>query len=287
MYGTLALRHGVLYVGRHDGAAHVRPYDLDGQPLSDGFSFRGPGRTQVELAGIAVDPDRQIWIADAAALAIRRFTLFGRELVAWREAASGDAPGSFGRLVDVDVEEHDGRLECWVASGGWRKHAAQLFDDNGRCVASLRSEGDPQANFHGISRIARDEQRVYVCEAHARRVQVFRRGGFEFQFKIPGARGGVLEPVALAPLDDGRMLVACGGDASALVLVDRAGRVERRLALAGEGPGELVEPTDVVAERGKTELATRVAVIDRSAERVQVFTLSGRCEGALGGLPGE
>lgn len=287
MLGSLSLRQGVLYVGRHEASAHVRPYDLDGLPLSAGFSFRGPARAPVELAGLAVDPDHQLWIADAAQAAVRRFTLFGREVGRWRAGASGDAAGSFGRLVDLDVEERDGRLECWVASGGWRRHAVQLFDELGRGLASLRSEGEPQANFQGVTRIARDEQRVYVCEAHARRIQVFRAGGFEFLFKLTGAGRVPLEPVALAPLDDRRMLVACGGDHSGLVLVDGAGRIERWIATAGDGPGEVLDPTDVVAERGRNEAATRVAVIDRAAERVQVFTLEGRCQGALAALPGE
>ena len=287
MQGSLSLQHGVLYVGRHEASAHVRPYDLDGVPLSAGFSFRGPSRAPVELAGFAVDPDHQVWIADAAEAAVWRFTLFGREVGRWTASANGDAPGSFGRLVDLDVEERDGRLECLVASGGWRRHAVQLFDGDGRLLTSLRSEGDPQSNFHGVSRVARDGARTYVCEAHAGRVQVFRSGGFEFLFRLAGRGKALLEPVALAPLEDGRMLVACGGDESCLVLVDRAGRVERRLATAGEGPGEVLDPTDVVVELGRAEAATRVAVIDRSAERVQVFTLEGRCQGAIAALPGE
>ncbi|MBI5434320.1 MAG: hypothetical protein HZA52_15915 [Planctomycetes bacterium] len=287
MLGSLSLQHGVLYVGRHEASAHVRPYDLDGVPLSAGFSFRGPARAAVELAGFTVDPDHQVWIADAAQASIRRFTLFGREVGRWEATSNGDAPGSFGRLVDLDVVERGGRLECLIASGGWRRHAVQLVDGEGRALASLRSEGDPQANFHGVSRVARDESRIYVCEAHAGRVQVFRDGGFEFLFKLAGGERSPLEPVAVAPLDDGRLLVACGGEQSGLLLVDRAGRVERWLATAGDGTGEVLDPTDVVAERGRDESSTRVAVIDCSAERVQVFTLTGRCQGALAALPGE
>lgn len=287
MRGSLALQNGVLYVGRHEATAHVRPYDLDGVPLSDGFSFRGPSRAQVELVGLAVDPDHQVWIADAAQAAICRFTLFGRAVGKWLAAAEGDVAGSFGRLVDLEVGDRDGRLECLVASGGWRRHAVQVFDEEGRWLASLRSEGDPQSNFHGVTRVARSGSRIYVCEAHAGRVQVFRDGGFEFLFKLPAPGRGVREPAAIAPLEDGRMLVACSGDSSGLALVDRGGRVERWLAGSGDGSGEVLDPTDVAVETGREDRSTRVAVIDRSAERVQVFTLEGRYQGALAALPGE
>jgi sugar lactone lactonase YvrE len=285
--GSLALRHGVLYVGRHEGSAHVRPYDLDGVPLSDGFSFRGPDRAAVELAGFAVDPDHRVWVADARHAAIRRFTLVGRETDRWRANASGDALGAFGTLVDLEIAERDGDLECWIASGGWRRHAIQLCGDDGEVRASLRSEGEPHSVFQGVARIARDSQRLYVCEPHARRVQVFRGLEFEFAFRLAGAARRPLEPVALAPLDDGRMVVACGGEESALVLVDRGGRVERVLAEGGEGVGRVLDPTDVVAEPGGEDRSARIAVIDRSAERVQVFTLEGRCQGALAALPGD
>ena len=44
---------------------------------------------------------------------------------------------------------------------------------------------------------------------------------------------------------------------------------------------------DVAVEAGPTQRETRVAVIDRDAERLQVFTLDGRCLGEFPALPGE
>ncbi len=287
MLGSLALRHGVLYVARHGAGAHVRPYDLDGIPLSPGFAVRAVDGSAPKLAAIDVDPDHHVWIADRLDARIRRFTLFGREVGGFASTATGDARSSFADLVDLRVDERDGELEFLIASGGWRRHAVQRVGEDGHSIASLRSEGDPQANFHGVTRVARSGSRIYVCEMHAARIQVFRDGEFEFSFKLALAGGARFEPAAIAALDDGRMVLATGGEASALHLLDRAGRVERVLAESGAKTGCVLEPCDVVVEQGANERETKLAVIDRDAERVQVFTLEGRCQGALAALSGE
>ena len=87
--------------------------------------------------------------------------------------------------------------------------------------------------------------------------------------------------MAVSPLADGRMVLACAGAVSALLLVDGAGGLLRILAAEGEETGAVRHPADVVAEDGSDDASTRVAVIDRDGERVQVFTLVGRCYGAF------
>jgi hypothetical protein len=278
-----------LYVARHEAAAHVRPYDLDGAPLSAGFALRSLDGKNSTIAALDVDPDHQVWVADAAHERVRRFTLFGREVAGFASAqeASRDARGSLAQLVDLEVSDRGKSLECVIACGGWRRHAVQLLDEDGRVLASLRSEGDPRANFHGVTRVARAGARIYVCEAHAGRCQIFRDGEFEFLFKVPMASGQRFEPTAIAAFDDGRMVVAHAGESSALLLLDRGGRIERVLAESGCETGAVDEPTDVVIEQGVDASAARIAVIDRGGERVQVFRLSGACSGAFARAPGE
>jgi hypothetical protein len=58
MLGCVALRGGVLYVARHEQTGHVRPYDLDGRPLSVGISFRGTYDDYLRSRGIAIDLQR-------------------------------------------------------------------------------------------------------------------------------------------------------------------------------------------------------------------------------------
>jgi hypothetical protein len=292
--GSLALRSGVLYVARHEIEAQVRPYDLDGHALGHGFPLRGAEGERCELGGIDVDSDHQVWLADAANARLRSFTLFGRvsrSLSGDPSSGEGlrrdDVRGSLRALTDVAVRESEDDLQLVVASGGWRRHAVQVFRDDGRCLVSLRPEGDPLAHFHGAVRVAARGRWTYVCETLAGRVQVFRDDEFHFAFRLPVRHGGRFEPLALAPLEGGRMVIATGGADGALLLVDGAGRLIRVLAERGEEHGRVRDVGDVVAADGASERETRIAVIDRDSERVQVFTLEGLCHGELRSLPGQ
>ncbi len=281
--GSLALRGGVLYVARHEGTARVRPHDLDGRALSSGFELRGPHDEACALGGIDVDGDRQVWLADAATARVRAFSLFGRETHELRGHARerDDARGTLRGVTDVALLENDDDFALVVASPGWRRHAVQIFQPDGRFVMSLRSQGDPHARFHGVTRVAARGRWIYVCEASAGRVQVFRDREFHFAFAVPVRTGARFEPVALAPLDTGHMLLAVGGAESALLQVDGAGRLVRVLAQRGGAHGQVLDPLDVVAEAHELSGDPRIAVIDRDGERVQIFTLSGRCHGEL------
>jgi hypothetical protein len=57
--------------------------------------------------------------------------------------------------------------------------------------------------------------------------------------------------------------------------------VLRVLAEHGDDGGQVIEPSDVVVEPEASDRTRRLAVIDRDGERVQVFTLEGRCHGAF------
>jgi hypothetical protein len=294
--GSLALRAGVLYVGRHEKTAHVRPYDLDGRPLGDGFSFRGPHGEPCTLGGLDVDTGHHLWVADSALGRVRTFSVFGREVSSFgsdeplangRTGREHDERGALASPVDVTVAGEEDGDTLVVASAGWRRHAVQLFHGDGTWIASLRPEGNPMGRFNGVRRVQVRGPLTYVCEARAGRVQVFRDGEFHFLFKLPLRTAGRFEPVAIAPLEDGRMVLATGGQHSGLFLLDASGRVLRVLAEAGSETGQVFEPGDVAVEEGASERETRLAVVDRDADRVQVFTLEGRCYGALEELPGQ
>ena len=99
-----------------------------------------------------------------------------------------------------------------------------------------------------------------------------------------GARDG-FEPRAVAVLTDGRLIVAHGGEESALLLLDRGGRLLRVLAKRGSNSGGVFEPSAVAVDESERDECTRIAVIDRDGDRVQVFTLGGTCYGSFDGLP--
>jgi hypothetical protein len=161
-----------------------------------------------------------------------------------------------------------------------------MFHPDGRWLASLKPGGQPLGHFRDVRAVASRGRWIYVAEGKPGRIQVFRDGEFHFLFGVPVRPGGHFEPVGLAPLADDHLVVACGGEDSALIVVDPAGRHVRTLAGAGRDPGQVIEPNDVVAEQAEGGADARVAAIDRDAERVQVFTLAGRCYGELVELPG-
>jgi len=296
MQGSLCLKNGVLYVGRHAKTASVASYDLDGHALETRFTFRDEGTGRSSASGLSVDDDHRIWVADAASARLRGFTLFGREVagVGAEPGAHADRRGSLGTPVGVVARGADDSLEILVASAGRRRHALQvLFPETG-VVHSLRPLGDPRGEFHDLVGVARAGERVWACERGARRIQVFRHGDFHYAFRLPAPGGGHLEPSAVAALDDGRCVVAVDGPISALLLVDAAGELRATLAQGpgspraedGAGPlGEVDHPGAVVVEPGLRDRDARVAVLDRDGERLQVFNLEGACYGAFPELP--
>ena len=286
MQGSLALSRGALFVGFEEKTAHVRVFDLDGRAVT-GFSFRDSAGGRSAVAGLAVDEDGQIWVADAPADRVRVFSLFGREYggigsPAERGEPSTPAvlPGLVRLPVDVEVQGH--RDEGWVAiaCGGERRHAVQIFTPDLAWRASCASLGNGADSFRGVRRLAALERRLFVVEAQARRIQVFRDLEFHFAFRLRGTNGRVFEPVAVAPLHDGRMVVACR-EPSALFLVDAAGQVIRVLAEEGAEEGRVLDPGDAVVELGCPDPLARLYVVDRDGLRLQVFTLEGRSLGVI------
>jgi hypothetical protein len=284
------LKHGILYVGRHALTAHVQPYDLDGHKLGAGFSFRGQHGRAAAVTGIDIDDDHRLWIADGAGERVRSFSLFGQELPGVESSAvPGErAPGRFEALVDVATAGLEDEHELLITSGGKRRHALVLLHLASGRAHSLRPDGDPLGQFDGLRRASVRGRMVYACEAGAGRVQVFRDGEFHYLFRLSTNPGSAarFQPQAVAPLSDGRLVIAQGGSSgSALLLVDRGGRMLRTLAEHGEATGSVFDPSDLALDEAESDHRTRIAVIDCDGDRVQVFTLDGACFGAFADLP--
>ncbi|MDF1798530.1 MAG: hypothetical protein P1V81_05100, partial [Planctomycetota bacterium] len=249
--GSLALFEGVLYWGLNSGAgAGVRAHDLNGHPL-DVELGPGPGDSRgSSVSGLAVDPDRRLWMADTLGRCVRGYSLFGREGGRFEpETGALEAPAAryVDGPVDLVVAPGDTWRGLWVATGGERRAAVGLHLPDGTRLATLRSEGDPKRAFRRITRLAARGEELWVLESGARRVQVFRRGDFHFLFGLPEAvRRGRSWPRALWPLSDGRLVLAVddgGGEAR--------GAAVRRLDQGGHVSG----PVDLVVE--ETELDRR------------------------------
>ena len=286
MQGSLRLHAGVLYVGRHAMTAEVTSHDLDGRALETRFSFRDEAAGRSSVDGIDVDADRRLWIADGAAGRIRCFSLFGIEVASVGDDGdpAGDQRGALGRPVDVRVVGEDDELALLVASAGERRHALQVLMPAGGKGRSIAPLGDPEQRFRRIRGIDWRAGELAVVEAGARRVQLFHgeltgRLVFRFAFPVPEALG---EPEAVALAGGGRVLVATRGERSGLHLFDAAGRPLGAVAAGGEEGVD--QPCALALELGASDRRSRVCVLDREGERVQVFSLDGRAFGSILGL---
>lgn len=296
MNGSLALSNGVLHLGRHARAGEVRTYDLDGARIGEGFRFGGRDGGAASVDGLAVDADLRILVADRVACAVRSFSVFGVELECAIGVASSsrvprgsddDAAGRLGQPASVSVSGVELETRVVVASRGRRRHALQVFDASGAWIESLRPRGDPQGSFGDLVRVAQQGNRIVACERAAGLIQVFRGHEFHYALRVPTARAGVeVELRAAAPLADGRMVVAVGGEGtSAVMVIDANGRRLSTIAASGVDAGAVNEPTDVVVAEGDADRRTRVFVVDSDGDRVQVFTLTGVCYGSFADLP--
>lgn len=298
MHGALALSAGVLFVGRSAKTATVQAFDLDGRPLETCLEFRDTARGRSGIAGLDVDADRRIWVADDAAAKLRGFTLFGRPVVELGGAEEDlvDARGALGVPVAVRTQGSDDELVLLVASGGRRRYALRLLRPFDARAHALRSLGEPEGVFDDLSdahwttlgdasdagradRAGGEDDVIVCCERRAARLQVFRGGRFHFALPVRG------RPEAVVRLADGRFVVALGAGAEdhpaerrgSLVLLGPDGRHLRTLA----GSDEVDHPSSLAALAGDGDAETRLWVLDREGARVQLFTLDGRGWGAF------
>lgn len=303
MQGCVRLHGSVLYVGRHALTAEIASFDLDGRALETRFQFRDGTSERSSVSGLDVDADRRIWVADGAARRVRCFTLFGQEVASVGQGDGGaelrnggDVRGEIGEPVDLRVMGEDDDTTLLVASAGNRRHALQrlhLLSGKGASIAPL---GDPEASFRRIRGIDLHGDLLAVAEAGAQRVQVFHgdplgRMAFRFAFAVPEAMG---TPESVAVLPGDRVLVATSGERSGVILFDAAGRPIR--VVAGDGAGGAAagghddalvdQPSSLAVDVGASDRETRVCVLDRDGERVQVLSLDGRSYGSILGFGG-
>lgn len=297
MRESIGLSGGLLAVSR--AGAGLAFYDLDGRLLSRATLVPASGDAR-RLAGIAIDGDKRVWCCDPDAGAVRAFTAFGREVSRLADpervesslegsrprtgvATERDVAGRLGRPWAVAVRGDSDGLELAVASRGTRRHALHLFDEGGQLVRSLRPRGDSHGHFEGLEGVALDGRLLYAVEGTGR-VSVYRDMEHHFDFRVEAPRG--LDPKVRAVAAAGGGRIAVVGENVGLVLFDATGRPIANPIVAAVGAhvevdGAVEHPTDLVVERGRPDARRRVVVADRDGARIQVFSLTGECYGAI------
>ncbi len=133
--------------------------------------------------GISVDPDGNVWVADAdgkngKGQQVVKFSPTGKVLMKLGHAGMpGDAPGYFNRPTEVAIARNG---DIFVADGHGGDSNARVvkFSKSGKFLMAWGKQGKGPGEFDVPHAIAVDSQeRVYVADRSNSRVQVFDANG--------------------------------------------------------------------------------------------------------------
>lgn len=223
--------------------------------------------------GLAVAPDRSIYVADTGNSRIVHLDENGNILNTWggrtREAQVPPAPGTFVEPWGVAV---DSQGNVYVADT-WN-HRIQKFDGEGKFIKSWGGLGEPSPEhpeyFWGPRGIAIGPQdRVYVTDTGNKRVAVFdTEGNFLQDFNKVGD-GQLDEPVGIALGPNGLIYVADTWNLQ-VVAFSGAGNVVTKWPIQGWA-GDSLDNKPYLA----VDAAGRVYATDPERYRVIVFSATG------------
>ena len=118
-------------------------------------------------AGLAVDPEGNLYVADTWNNRIQIFDADGNFISSFGKA--GDGPGYFSRPKGVAI---DGDGHVWVADGV--QDRVQVFTKEGQLLIAFGGHGLLPGQFQGLVNIAIDKRnRVFTTEIYPGRVQQF------------------------------------------------------------------------------------------------------------------
>jgi sugar lactone lactonase YvrE len=179
----------------------------------------------------------------------------------------GPAPGHFDQPMGLAFDPSGDLL---VADRN--NHRIQEFDHNGDFVRAWGKHGEGPGEFKEPHDVAADQEFVYVADTWNQRIQGFTPDGAH-AFTLTG-QPSFSSPRGIA-VARGRIYVAEAGGGR-VTAYDRDGRLLQTYGALGSGPGQLIEPTDVVIDsRGD------VWVLNTGNNRIEHFAADGRALAAV------
>lgn len=166
--------------------------------------------------GIAIDPQRNIYIMDTKNARVQKFDSNGKFILMWGSPGSGEeqflitVPDE-GRLA-VDMQGNVFVLDV-------SNFRVQKFDGNGKFLAQWGTKGKGDGQFNEAADIAIDKQNnIYIVDFQNRVVQKFDENGkFLLRWGTTGLKDGEFAGLFSVAIDlDGNVLVA-----------DETGRIQK------------------------------------------------------------
>jgi len=160
---------GFIYVAEYQGNDRITRWSPDLRFVDVVSDAPIEGKRLARPAGIDIDDEQTLWIADACNHRVVRMTLDGEVLTVFGEF--GDAPGQMRYPYDIDISPGGAIVVC-----EYEGNRIQWFDKNGR---SLRVWGKPGRHpgelFAPWGLAFGADGRLYVVEGRNHRVQIVGR----------------------------------------------------------------------------------------------------------------
>jgi DNA-binding beta-propeller fold protein YncE len=245
----------------------IQVFDRDGHYLRS----MGQGRFNGDMRGIAIDDDNGwVYVVDAAASQIEKFTLSGTWLAAW--GSEGTGPGQFrdgGRELTVGQDHR-------IYAADFGNNRVNVYNPDGTNVryfpnpAPQPEEGgfnepqDVSVNYAGTM--------VYVADTYNHRVEVFDRDGNptdQWGFRGSTDPYALNYPRGIAVRSNGEVWVMNSRQGNAKVY-SKTGTFLRELLSWGEDPGQTNLARGISVDKNG-----KVYVADSSNRRLQVLDQQG------------
>ena len=154
-----------------DKTVEFPEYDPDGERLGDwGRRGSAPGELHGP-AGLAFDPDDNLFVVDSRNDRVQLFTKDGGYLSGWGESGSG--PGQLDRPWGITVDR-----EGFVYVADWGNDRVQKFTPDGEQVTTFGSDLGDGGDLDHPSDVGVDSDGdVYVADWGNRRVQIYEPDG--------------------------------------------------------------------------------------------------------------
>ena len=222
--------------------------------------------------GVALAPDRSIYVADTGNSRIVRFDANGKFLATWGSRTSeGEQPPAAGTFFEPWGIALDAQGNVYVADT-WN-HRIQKFDANGNFKTQWGSFGqlsDAPDYLWGPRGIAIGlDGRVYVTDTGNKRVVVFDTNGKFLQAFGTGVDDQLDEPVGIAIGDNGLVYVADTWNMQ-VVVFSTEGNLITKWPVQGWAGDSLDNKPFIAADA-----QDRVYITDPERYRVIVFSSSG------------
>ncbi|HET7485276.1 MAG TPA: 6-bladed beta-propeller [Solirubrobacterales bacterium] len=217
--------------------------------------------------GVAIDPEGNVWVADAGHSRVQEFNSEGEFLGQF--GAGGASDGLFSSPHGIAI---DSKGNLWVTDSVSSR--VQEFNSKGEFIRKFGSYGTGNGKFNALQGIAVDpEGHVWAVNSAAlkSRVQEFSsEGAYMSQFGTSGSADGQLkEPQGIATDAKGNLWIADTGN-NRIEEFNSKGEFIRKFGSVGSGNGQLKSPSALAFDPEGNAWVT-----DAGNNRIEEFSSEG------------